>query len=317
MTISPNELMEELKGLRKGRGLHAPGLDRLIGPALRELCDIAEGDGAEDARRRIQAWVTQATTGFPEDLRIATLTSLGLNPDAQQAFLAERVDWLAKRESRDARTIRRRVDVGLERLAEVAMQAHAAAGKSDDESEKWYVRRFKALLRLDGPTPACTETRTIVATGEPIDHIPWSISLPRTGDDRPGDLDVQVLEGAVFGGMERPSASRFLMNLQLPGKLQPGQEHTFGLEVRVPQGQPMRPTYVFWPERRCERFDLTVRFDPAHLPRQVWRVNAVFHRDADEIEPGPDQLIVNGIGEVSASFLNPRPDRGYGIQWRL
>lgn len=312
MAASANQLMEELKRLRRGRGLHAPHLDRLIGPALRELCEIDQTAGAETVRERIRDWVIAATRALPEDLRMVTLTSLGLNPNAQHAFLTDRVKWLAAHLDRDVRTIRRWLDIGLTRLVEAAV-ASAPTNVPDDES--WRVRHFSALLRLDGPTPVSTERRTIVATADGVRVIPWSLSLPRTGENTPANLDVQVLQGAVLLHMERPSARRFLLHLRLPQVLRAGQAHTFSLDVRVPQGQSMRPTYVFWPERRCDRFDLVVRFDPERMPRLVWRVHDVFHRDADEIEPGPDLLTLDSVGEVAVSFIEPRVGRGYGIQW--
>ncbi|GAB3491301.1 hypothetical protein [Amycolatopsis cihanbeyliensis] len=315
MTLSSSQLMNEFRALRRGRGLHTPGLDRLVGPALRELCGIGEDDGAEVARERIRNWVLGEIENFPEDLRTATATALGLNLEAQQPFLGERVRWLARGASRDARTIRRRMEAGLTRLVEAADRrpARDGAGKQGDA---WHVRRFSAVLRMDGPTPVCTERREIVAARDGIEWIPWSISLPRGTEGMPADLDVRVAHGAVLSSTERPSARRFLMGLQLPERLDAGQTHTFSLEVRIPQGQVMRPTYVFWPERRCERFDLVIRFGLRQPPETVWRLSDVFHRDADDCEPGSDLLTVNGVGEVAASFTEPRPGRGYGIQWR-
>src|SRR5215470_3777154 len=311
MTVS-EKLMAELKGLRRGRGLHAPNLERQVGPVLRQLCGISEGSGAETIRDRVRSWVLKATEHFPEDLRVVTITSLGMNPDVQPVFLAERVEWLAKLLDRDARTVRRRMDAGLTRLVE------AAVGVEEEEidyGDPWRVQHFEALLRLDGPTPVCTERRTIVATREGVDHILWSISLPKAGEG-PVGLDVKVLQGAVLSKMERPSPRRFQLRLQLPHTLDAGQAHIFSLEMCVPLGQPMPPTYVFWPERPCDRFDLVVRFHPDRLPRMVWRVSDVFHRDADELEPGPEQLSVDYAGEVYTSFFRPRPGRGHGVQWK-
>jgi hypothetical protein len=311
MTVS-EKLMAELKGLRRGRGLHAPNLERVVGPMLRKLCDIDEGAGAETVRDRVRSWVLETTEHFPDDLRIVTTTSLGINPEVQHVFLAERVAWLAQRLDRDARTVRRRMDAGLTRLVEAAV---AVEVQEIEYGEPWRLQHFSALLRLDGPTPVCTERRTIVATREGVDQIPWSISLPKAGDD-PVGLDVQVLQGAVLARMERPSPRRFQLQLRLPHTLRAGQTHSFSLDVCVPLGQQIPPTYVFWPERPCDRFDLVVRFHPDRLPQLVWRVADVFHRDADELEPGPDLLRVDCIGEVSASFLRPRPGRGHGIQWK-
>lgn len=311
MTVSV-ELMAELKGLRRGRGLHAPNLERLVGPVLRKVCGIDEDAGAETVRERVRNWVHEATEQFPEDLRIVTTTSLGMNPEVQHVFLAQRVEWLARLLDRDVRTVRRRMDAGLTRLVEAAVGVEA---QDVDHGDPWRLQRFSALLRLDGPTPVCTERRTIVATRDGVDQILWSMSLPKAGDD-PVGLDVKVLQGAVLARMERPSSRRFQLLLRLPNALRAGQAHSFSLDVCVPLGQPMPPTFVFWPERPCDRFDLVVRFHPDRLPRLVWRVSDVFHRDADELEPGSDKLAIDYVGEVAASFVRLRPGRGHGIQWK-
>jgi hypothetical protein len=308
-------LVAELKVLRRGRGVQAPAVDRQVGPMLRKLCEIGEFDGAGLVREKINNWVTDLIRSFPDDLKLAVTTTFAINPAAQHKFHSDRVAWLAEKADRDARTIRRRIDDALIRLAEAALmpskQVEHLAG------DRWYLRRFNALLRLDGVTPVCHEQREIVANADGVDEIPWSISLPRSSADSPGDLDVEVLQGAVFSRIQRPSARRFLLQLRLPETLLAGQAHEFALEVRVPRGQPMRPTYVFWPERRCEVFDLVVRFATDRPPQAVWKVADVFHRDADDMEPTDDLLALNGVGEVHATFTDPRPGRGYGVQWRF
>ena len=105
------------------------------------------------------------------------------------------------------------------------------------------------------------------------------------------------------------------MKLRLPRPLSAGQTHQFALEVRVPRGQSMRPTYVFWPERLCESFRLRVRFDRDDLPTSVWRVDEALARDTDDLTPWPDKLALDEIGEIDVSFPNVRQGRGYGVQW--
>ena len=240
---------------------------------------------------------------------------LALHEDAQYRFLSERVEWLAAQQDRGARTIRRRIDAGLMRLVEAALDSLPVEPPSATGS--WHVTEFEALLRLDGPTPSCTERRTIVAERDGIERITWSITIPAVAEEGPpGDLDVEVLRGVELIATERPSPRRFLLHLRLPRPLRAGESHQFSLEVRVPRGQQMRPTYVFWPERPCERFSLVVRFPQEDPPAAVWRVDGAFHRDIDDLGQGQDLLPVNGIGEVEISFRNPRPDRGYGVQWR-
>ncbi|MCC8245497.1 hypothetical protein [Saccharothrix luteola] len=120
MAVSPSLLLDELKALCRGRGVEAPGLDAHLGPALREVCGVEDEDGAEVVREKLSVWARDLAGGLPEDLQLAVVVPLGLHPDARYPFLARRVEWLADRENRDPRTIRRRVGHGLTRLVEAA-----------------------------------------------------------------------------------------------------------------------------------------------------------------------------------------------------
>ncbi|GAA3839795.1 hypothetical protein GCM10022243_02720 [Saccharothrix violaceirubra] len=315
MSVTPKQLSDELHALCRGQGVQAPGIDKQVGPALREVCGIGKGDAAEIVRTKVTAWVTGLTDQFPTDLRLLVLVPLGLHEDAQNRFLSERIDWLAGRLERGARTVRRRVASGVERLVEAGLNPDRDGSAAP--ADPWHVAEFDALLRLDGLTPTCTERRTVVADRDGIDEIEWSITLPAASDDGvPGHLDVQVLQGVELVESLRPSSRRWLLRLRLPHRLDSGQRHRFALEVRVPVGQAMRPTYVFWPERRCERFRLVVRFPRHDLPGDVWRVDGALHRDTDDLRPGVNRLAVNDIGEVEVNFPHPREGRGYGVQWR-
>jgi hypothetical protein len=311
MTAS-SDLLEELKRLRKGPGLQAPGVTEIAGPLLHKLCDIKDGDGAGAAREKIIRWVTNLTSSFPADIKLTIETALGVNPEAHNRFYTERLDRLAEQAGRERRTISRRADDALLRLCEAALMTDPA----DDPvaADEWHFRRFDAVIRLDGATPVSTETRTIVANTDGIDQIDWSISVPDTGAAGP---EIDVLYGAVIAQRSQPSRQRFRLDLQLPDALARGQTHTYAMEVRIAPGQPMRPTYVFWPERPCEFFTLIVRFANNNRPREVWRVHDVFHRDSDDMIPTDDIVPVNKAGEAHASFTTLRTGRGYGLQWRF
>jgi hypothetical protein len=313
MTDPLDRLLEELKHLRRGRGTQVPAIGGQVGPLLRELFGIHDEDGHEVVREKLIRRVSELISDFPADLKRAVETALAMPAGVQHQFLNDRVAWLADLEQRDSRTISRKIDAGLLRLSEAAMKPRLAPAPAPDE--EWHVRRFDALLRLDGVTPVCHEIRTIVADKDGVDQIPWSISLPGAADDGTGDLDVEVLRGVVLLARRRVSARRLVLDLRLPAPLSLGQSHEFALEVRIPRGQTMPPTYVFWPERRCEQFNLVVRFGTP--PQEVWRVNGAFHRDVDDIQPGPDTLAVDNVGEARTAFTDLKTNHGYGIQWRF
>jgi hypothetical protein len=315
-TSGPDALFDDLRRLSRGRGVHALNVNRQVGPALLQLCDLTDLDGPETVRRKVSDWVHATAEQLPHHLRLAVTTPLGLNPDAQFRFLQQRIDWLAAEQDRSPGTCRRRIDEAMTRLVEAAFTPEAGQSTTPVSREHaWHLREFEAILSLDGDKPRCTESRTIVADRDGVDRIWWSLTLPRHDHATPADLDVIVLHGAQPLSKERPSARRILMHLGLPRKLKAGEVHDFALQVSLPRGQSMSPRYVFWPERRCERFRFVARFGQQAVPSAVWRVDHVFHRDADEIDTGRDYLPMDGLGEVRVEFADLQPGHGYGIRW--
>src|SRR3954469_3513035 len=86
MTASSDLLLVELKKLRRGAGLQAPGITENTGPLLRGLCGIKDGDLPGVAREKIIRWVTDLTGSFPADITLTIETALGMNPGAHHRF---------------------------------------------------------------------------------------------------------------------------------------------------------------------------------------------------------------------------------------
>ncbi|HSV67221.1 MAG TPA: hypothetical protein VLJ59_15090 [Mycobacteriales bacterium] len=323
MGAPSTDLLIELKVLRKGRGLYAPKIDAQVGPALRTLCGIDGDDDAAVMRQKLVDRLSEFAQTLPPDLELAVTAALALHPDAHQLFLNERIRWLADRLGRDDRTARRRVDEGLDRLAEAAA---AGRGRVSPErpagggsmQEGWYVDECHALLRLDRPSPEAIERRVIVADRDGIDEIVAAITLPRHPAGRRGshDLIVEVLYGATLVRKEHDTPSRFRFVLSLPTTLRAGERHEYMLVLRVPPDQPMRSHYVFTSPRRCDLFDLRIRFDPDRMPEDIWKVNGAFHRDIDDEEPVGDRLHPDSACEVHVQFRDLSPGFGYGAQWK-
>ena len=156
---------------------------------------------------------------FPEDLRLAVTTPLALHDEAQHAFLAHRIQWLADLAERDSRTIRRRIDDGLTRLVEAA--SRHAAREAATTPDGWHIQQLHVLLRLDGPMPACTERWTIAAERDGVAEIPWPVTAR---GEFSGDHDIRVVHGVMLteGG------------LRLPRPLAAGETQEFSLDVRIP-----------------------------------------------------------------------------------
>ncbi|MFC3896617.1 helix-turn-helix domain-containing protein [Lentzea rhizosphaerae] len=310
----PDALFDDLRRLSKGRGVHDPDVGDRVGPALRQVCDLTALDGPETVRQKVSDWVHGTTELLPHHLRLTVTTPLGLNPDAQFRFLHQRVSWLAAKQQRSPGTCRRRIGEAMRRLVEVALTPGQTTTPVSRE-HTWHVREFEAILNLHGDTPRCTESRTIVADRDGIDRVTWSLTLPEHEDGSPPDMEVEVLHGALELSRERPSPRRILLVLGLPRKLKAGEVHDFALQVTLPPGRRMSPRYVYWPERRCEKFQLIARFGEQAVPSAVWKVDHVFHRDADEIDIERDHLPVNGVGEVQVAFADLLAGHGYGLRW--
>ena len=315
MGVEPAALVAELKKLRKGRGVQSSSIEILVGPALREVCNIGPHDGPSVVRERTIERLSGLAEFLPQDLSLVVRVALALQPEVSGQFLHERIRWLALHQDRDSRTIRRRVDDGLARLAEAATQHED--GPPSGGQQDWHVQDFEAVLRLDLPAPTCYERRTIVADSDDLDTVTILYTIPRDHADPGADHEMQVdiNYGARVVTRERISDSLFKYVLKLPTALRRGTRHEYGMIVRLPAGQPMRPHYVYVPERPCERFELRVRFPADRPPVHVERVSAAFHRAIDESSKQPELIHVDSVDEVRARFVDLAPRYGYGIRW--
>lgn len=309
------ELENELKVLRRGRGLYTPRLAEQVGPRLRELCGIGGTENSAEIRERLADRLRILIDGLPKDLQQAVNVALALHPDTQQQFLQERIQFLAGLQTRDVRTIRRRMDEGFKLLAEKATQPVTV---QRDSGLGWHIGRLEAVLRMDKKSPECFTRRVIVAERSGLARVQDMITLPRD-EHQSGDrheLDAELYFGASLVGVERTSSNRFVFELELPEPMGVGQRHEYGMVMRVPDEQPMRDHYVFFPDRECDEFVLRVRFAPDRIPGLIWRMSDVFHREVDDDSPTETILAPDRAGEINLSFQRLRPGRGYGAQWR-
>ena len=309
------ELLAELKTLRGGRGLDAVDLDQKIGPNLRALAGLDGDEQPGLVRVRVIERLRSLIASLPPDLAVAAEAALALHPQAKHQFVQERTDWLARQMLRDARTARRRMDEALVRLAELAGTAGAAGpGERGDDREAYHIAEFSALLRLDRPAPEAIDRRVIVAHVD-LDGLDSVLTLPRDPSGGAShDLEVEVLYGATLLQRDRPADNRFSFGLKFPELVPAGQRHEYGMLFRVPTGQAMRTHYVFFSYRRCDSFDLRVRFDPDRMPTDVRRVDGVFARDLDVAAAG-DPMSVDPAGELHLQFTDLRIGLGYGARW--
>jgi hypothetical protein len=312
-------LTHDLKRLRRGRGVYASDLPRRLSPALRALCDIQDSDGQAESRRKLITALHMLADELPTDLKMAFLAALAIHENARHRLLEERLRWLAGQLDRDIRTARRRVDNAFQVIA--AHAAESAPSKTKDGSAYapagWHLASLESLVRLDGSAPTVMEVREVVAEVDGLEQVLISTSVPRHPDADPEkhDLAVEVLYGAVLASRERLTATYFRFLVTLPRVLLRGERHRIGVVLRLPDGQPMYPRYTYQPMRRCERFELRLRFDASSKPDRVWRV-AGLPRGMFEDFVDPDALTpLDPFGEVQLSFQQLRPGLAYGARW--
>jgi len=320
MAARSDLLTAELKTLRKGRGVSVAQIGDRVGPALRTLCGAADTTNAAELRQKLSDRLENLANELPDDLRIAAQVALGLYRDAQRPFYQERIRWLADHLQRDERTARRRADEALERLAEIAVAPGMAANVDPATgSDEWYVAELRCAMVLDQPEPEAFEYRRITANRDHLTELDLSLTLPRdpAGPNGPHDLQAEVVYGGTLVRRQRESPDRFGFALELPEPLRRYESTEFVLRFGLPHGQRMRPHYVVVARRRCDVFDLRVRFDRAHPPRQVWQVREAFHRDLDDGTARGDTVPLDAAGEIHLRFRNLRPALSYGAQWLL
>lgn len=311
----PTDLANELRALREGAGLQTPQLGVQVGPALRELANAAPNESTAAIRAKLTSRLLILVEGLPDDVRQAVVTALALEPDTQHQLFRERMQSLADRQRQDVRTIRRRVDEGFRRLAEIA--ARSPIEQPRGALLGWHTDRFEVVLRLDKDAPESFERRRIVADQGGLEMIQQSITLPGGSDtDIAHGLDCETLFGAAVVSRHHKPGNRFTFDLALPRPLGTGERHEYGLILRISGIQSMRTHYVMFPDRQCDEFDLRIHFGPGQLPRLLWRVDEIFRREIGEPQP-QTPLAVDKLGEVHVTFRNLLPGHGYGVQWLM
>lgn len=315
---SKEELISEFVRLRRGWGLEAEDLPSRLGPALTALFEIAPGMDDRRIRDTVTAGVERLAAAFPLEDRLALRYGLGSGAGVQGSSLTGRIQLLADKLTCSLRTARRRVTRAFKRLAEEAASGGDVPRIVPNDPDKgWHLRRLESLLRLDTDVPEVIETRTITAERDGLKRISARLSLPRNLEDSHYDLKLwaEVQYGAAIQATEKHGETHFRFILDLPRRLQRGQEHKYAMIFRTPPDQPMRPYYAMVPLVPCEAFQLRIRFDRDRLPSAIWRFHRMPPRSLDDrLIPG-ERLDLDDAGEVVQEFGQLDQGFSYGIGW--
>lgn len=312
-------LAQELTQLRRGQGLHSEDVVLRIGEELRLACSIGPDEDPATVRRKLIDRISVAVETLPPDLRLAVQASLALSPAAQHRFLKDRMIWLGAQIDRDPRTAARRALSGFTLLAEriTGDAADPAVATNEYAPDGWYVDRLRATLRLTTDPVQLLEERIIVATKDGLDEVAVSWSVPKAAALPEG---ARVEADLIYGGdlvrsEELSTPTYWTGRIRLPRPLRAGEQHEYHVRVTTVARRYFRPYYVLSPYRRCDEFDLRVKFDPQDLPERIWRLGGVPHRMVDEGLPRDPEVRVDSVGEVMLQFSNLRQGLSYGLQW--
>ncbi|WP_290049741.1 hypothetical protein [Amycolatopsis solani] len=297
------ELVQELKTLRKGRGL-AGRVDDRVGPFLRSACAVADGDGMVAIREKVSGRLSSLASHLPEDLRVAALAAFAISTEARHPLYQDRVRWAASRLDRDPRTVRRRVDEAIEVLAELASSSPVFAESADS----WHTASLAVSMVLDQGAPMVLEQRRIVADRDGLRSIDLAVSLP----DGRASLSTSVLYGGrlVDRGME--ATDRWGFGLSLPRPLTRGESWESAVLFRLPSVSSLRPYMVCVPRQPCESFDLRVRFEGRP---EVRVLEGAFQSDVSDPAYRGRPHEVDSSGEIHLRFQRLTPGLAYGARW--
>src|SRR5262249_22934523 len=295
MAVVAAELVRELKVLRKGRALFVRQIGERVGVVLSKVCGLAEGDSPAEIRKKVSERIEVLAAELPEDLGLAVLVAFAIHRDARHPFYKDRVRWLARHMRRDERTARRRIDEGIERLAELATTLGTGQGwEAEAWAPRWHTEELRVALLADRPEPEVLEFRRIVSDQDDLGELDLAFTLTMPVEQRRSvtarDLNVDVLYGGILVPRGRESIDRFAFALELPRRLERFDRHEFGVRYHPREGQPMQPYYACVLRQRCDVFNLRVRFDRAKLPQRIWRVAGAFQRDLEDPMPHGEVL---------------------------
>jgi hypothetical protein len=309
------ELADELRTLRKGGGIHAAQIVDRAGPALRRRCAIRDDDSVADIRRKVASWLRGAIDGLPMDLREPMNAAFALDADAVGSLFKQRIERLAVRTGQSDRTLRRRIDLGIDRLTEDDLPV---AGHRDPRPG-WHTSELTVLVNLELPVPEVFEIRRVVADRDRLGAVDlaFTVIAPPGSPVHDGhaDFDIDVFGGGVLTTVRRHTRDRMGYLVDLPKLLRQNEYHDITVRYRLRAGAAFAPHYACVPMGRCDLLRLRVRFDRARPPAAVWQVDGILQRDLDDMLTSGRECAPDAAGEVDAEFRDLGVGLSYGFRW--
>jgi hypothetical protein len=303
------QLVDELKSLRKGRGLLASSIEERVGPALRRACEISDEDGLAVIRQKVATRLSELAEHLPEDLRLVTFAAFAIASEARQPLYQDRVGWVARKAERDPRTVRRRIDDAIVQLADLALRG--PLNRAGDPAACWHTTELHVAVAMDRARPEVLEQRRIVADQDGLQELDLAVSLPVARRD----LGVTVFYGGTLRDRGMEASDRLGFTLRLPKPLARGESYDFAMRFRLPTARAMRPYLVCVPRHPCDLFDLRLWFGRGRMPPRVGNLHGAFQRDVTDPACLGTPHRIDQTGEVRFRYRNLTPGLAYGARW--
>lgn len=317
MIITVEELVDDLKSLRQRRALEASDLATRVTDRIR-LAFTLDHDGTS-IREQLSRRLKELAESLPDDLRQAVLTAYGLTEDSREGLFNDRVKLLAKQLKRDDRTVVRRIDEGLTRIAQAALAQRRHDRDIPLETlPPWRTTDLRTWVVLDRGAPEVYEIRRIVGTAPELTEIEleFSVPVPPGGTSRVSSYPrIEVLHGGTLHTRLRRSSTRECYALRLQRGLPQDEEHEFFLRFAFVDGHTMSNFYSCTPKFPCARFDLHVRFGPDRIPKHLWKINGLLPTEVGDPLAPRESIQVDTAGEARFMFTNLTPNLSFGAAW--
>lgn len=309
----PNQsLIEELRRLRRGRGVRRPQPDRWIGPELRLLVESAYGPASgEQLRENLIALLRKATMTLPGDRR--SLYQAALDASDLGGLLNDRLERLVGPMDRTVRTLQRYLNECDQLIAGRLMQDEQLRQAEKHVMRRgWMLDQFSSRLRLDLPQPEYHTTRTIQVTAPQLTMVTDVFSMPDPEPDQV--LEVEAGQGCTLDKFERISSSMWRVFLNLPRPLTKGDTWDLSYVVRVSFPRQVPPYVVIAPARPCAAFSVRVDVGDSGAVDFV-KLEGVPLPMLEDPSPMGVPLPVRD-GTVSYAVSELQSGLAYGVHWR-
>ncbi|MFD9702110.1 hypothetical protein [Lentzea sp. NPDC059081] len=313
--------MDELKSLRRGRGLDTPDLAKRAGPGLREVFGLPVTADSAQVRTTLTRGLAELAAQLPTDLEFAVSTALALSEDKRTKFYNSRLALVAEHIERDKRTAVRHIDKGLRVLAELAVADAAGAATPNVRLPvaPWQTTELRTWVALDREAPEIYEMRRVTTTEKELRELRLEVSVPVTSGWKAGsavnDPEIVVLGGGTLRARLHYSSTRVVFDLEPAEPLTDQREHEFFIRYRFSDVSKMRPFYACTPSFPCRSFDLHVRFGRKQPPPLIWKVDGLRMGEVEDDAAPREPIDADEAGEVHVRFLELTPNLSYGVAW--